>query len=105
MTFWQRTSLHGDVVEMTSLETRALTLDTAPYAPAGATPSQPSTKLVDLTTGRAVPLASGPVLRPGETVITQLVRGLEAGHTYELVWAWQAGPARPSRITTIRVPI
>ena len=91
------------VVYVTSLETRALEFDVAALLGAGETPSQPTTRLVDLTTGEIAGLPKSPTL--AANVITQVVSGLTRGHIYELVWGFSiSANEKPTRITIIEVP-
>lgn len=83
----------------TPTEVLALEFDTAPLLGAGETASLPKVACLDVTTGQPVTLGAA-TLEDG--VITQVVKGLKAGHAYWLTWGFTIDDTnKPSRISMI----
>jgi len=104
MAFWQIPPPHlaadPPVAEVTAAGAWPLKLDLAPYLSEGQVPKNPRATLTDIATGRDIPVR---VLPLKGTTMTVVVRGLEAGHDYRLIYTWAITPFdQPSKIQIVR---
>lgn len=104
MTFWQAPPEELRTVpawqfHTTPTEVFALDFDTTPLLGVGQTPTLPKVICTDATTGRAVALAAPSLVG---NVITVVVKGLTAGHIYDLEFNFTISAThKPSRYCAI----